>query len=182
MRKIILTEYVSLDGIMEEPSWTAPYWNAEIARFKFDELFSCDALLLGRITYQGFAAAWPNQKDEQGFADRMNSMPKYVVSTTLTELSWTHSRLIQGEVIAKVTELKQQSGQSILIYGSGALATSLMQPNLIDEYHLLVYPLVLGKGKRIFEYGKQTNLSLTDVRTFSSGVVALTYQAVAEAR
>src|SRR3989337_3558806 len=97
MRKLIVTEFLTLDGVMEEPAWTAPYWNDEIAKFKFDELFGSDTLLLGRVTYQGFAAAWPSRTDEQGFADRMNSLPKFVVSTNLHKVEWNNSRLIQGE-------------------------------------------------------------------------------------
>ena len=164
-----------MDGVMEDPAWTTPYWNAEIARFKFDELFTSGVLLLGRVTYQGFAAAWPGQTDEQGFADRMNNMPKVVVSTTLQTLDWNNSSLIQGNVAGEVSKLKQQPGQDILIYGSGALANSLMRHGLIDEYRLLVYPLILGKGKRLFQDGVKATLNLTDVKSFPSGVVALIY-------
>src|SRR5205085_8006346 len=126
MRNVIATEYVTLDGVIEEPGWTTPYWNDEIAKFKFDELFASDALLLGRVTYQGFAEAWPSMTDEQGFADRMNSLPKYVASTTLEEAEWNAS-LIKGNVVEEVSKLKQQPGQNLLVYGSGELVHALMQ-------------------------------------------------------
>jgi len=176
MRKFIVTEFLTLDGVMEEPAWTAPYWNDEIAKFKFDELFGSDTLLLGRVTYQGFAAAWPSRTDEQGFADRMNGLPKFVVSTTLEKVEWNNSRLIKENIPEEVSRLKQQPGQNILIYGSGDLVQTLMQSDLIDEYWLLVYPIVLGSGKRLFQDGSKTTLSLKETKTFSSGVVVLCYQ------
>jgi dihydrofolate reductase len=185
MRKVIVSEYVSLDGVMEDPGgaeqfehggWTIPYWNDEIAKFQFDGLFASDALLLGRATYQEFAKAWPSQTDEAGFADRMNSLPKYVVSTTLEAMEWNNSRLIKGNIAEEVAKLKQQPGQDILIYGSGELVRTLMHHDLIDEYRLLVYPVVLGSGKRLFQDASKTTLSRVDTQTFSSGVVLLTYR------
>ncbi|VVB89050.1 Uncharacterised protein [uncultured archaeon] len=187
MRKVIVSEFVTLDGVMEDPGgaekfkhggWTMPYWNEEIAKFKFDELFASDALLLGRVTYQGFAAAWPSRADEEGFADRMNSLPKYVVSTTLKEVEWNNSRLIKGNIAEEVSKLKQQPGQDILIAGSGELVNSLMQHDLIDEYRLLVYPVVLGSGKRLFKEGTNKTLRFVETKTFSSGVVLLSFQSV----
>jgi dihydrofolate reductase len=175
MRKVIVTEYVSLDGVMEEPAWTAPYWNDEVAKFKYDELFASDILLLGRVTYQGFAASWPTM-DEGEFGDRMNSLPKVVASTTLDKAEWNAS-LIKGNIAEEVSKLKQQSGQNILIYGSGELVHTLMGHDLIDEYRLLTYPVVLGKGKRLFKDGSNTTLKLVETKSFSSGVVALVYQA-----
>ena len=157
MRKFIVTEFLTLDGVMEEPAWTAPYWNDEIAKFKFDELFGSDTLLLGRVTYQGFAAAWPSRTDEQGFADRMNGLPKFVVSTTLEKVEWNNSRLIKENVAEEVSKLKQQPGQDILIAGSGTLIHTLMQHNLIDEYRLLVYPVVLGSGTLCLYNGLDTD-------------------------
>jgi dihydrofolate reductase len=187
MRKVIVSEYVSLDGVIEDPGgaekfehggWTIPYSNDEIAKFKFDELFASDALLQGRVTYQGFAAAWPSMTDEAGFADRMNSLPKYVVSTTLEEpLAWNNSRLIKGNIAEEVARLKQESGQDVLVFGSGTLTQTLLQYNLIDQYNLLVYPVVLGSGKRLFGDRSNVALKLVETKTFSSGVVALTYQA-----
>jgi dihydrofolate reductase len=185
MRKIIVSEFVSLDGVMEGPGpvdefklagWTMPYWSEEIGKYKFDELFASDALLLGRVTYQGFAAAWPSRTDEQGFADRMNSLPKFVVSTTLKKVGWNNSRLIKENVAEEVSKLKQQPGHDILIAGSSALVHTLMPHDLIDEYRLLVYPVVLGSGKRLFRDGSNTTLKLVETKTFSSGVVLLCYQ------
>jgi dihydrofolate reductase len=175
MRKIVVAEFLSLDGVMEEPAWTFPYWNDEIAKFKYDELFASDAHLLGRVTYQGFAAAWPSRTDEAGFADRMNGLPKYVVSTTLEKAEWNNSTIIKENVADEISKLKQQSGQDILVAGSATLVNTLMEHNLIDEYHLLVYPVVLGSGKRLFKDGSKTNLKLVETKSFSSGVVALIY-------
>jgi len=177
MRKVVVSEFVSLDGVIEEPSWTFQFSSEEQQKFKFDELFASDALLLGRVTYEGFAAAWPSATDEEGFADRMNGLPKYVVSTTLEEpLEWNNSRLIEGDVAEEVSRLKQQPGHDILIYGSGELVHTLMQHDLIDEYRLMVYPVVLGSGKRLFRDGINTTLRLVETRTFSSGVVVLSYR------
>ena len=160
---------------MEEPAWTMPYWNDEIARFKFDQLFASNALLLGRVTYQGFAKAWPSMTDQEGFADRMNSLPKYVASTTLHEAEWDAS-FIKEDIAEEVASLKQKSGQNLLVYGSGEFVHTLMQHNLIDELRLLVYPVVLGKGKRLFKDGSKATLKLVETKTFSSGVVLLSYQ------
>ena len=166
---------MSLDGVMENPSWTAPYWNDQIAKFKLDELLASDALLLGRVTYQGFAEAWPARTDEAGFAQRMNSLPKYVVSTTLQTAEWNNSAIIKDNVAEEIAKLKQQPGQNILIGGSCALTQSLMQQNLIDQYQLLVYPVVLGTGKRLFQEGSTAKLKLVESKSFSD-VVLLTYQ------
>jgi len=190
MRKVIVTVFVSLDGVMQAPGgpdedteggfkhggWTGPYWNDEIGKFKLDEVLASDALLLGRKTYQGFAKAWPSVKDEDGFADKMNSMPKFVVSTTLEEGEWNNSRVIKDNIAEEVAKLKQQPGQGILIYGSGELAQTLMQHDLIDEYRLLVYPVVLGSGKRLFRDGSKAALKLVETKAFGSGVVLLRYQ------
>ena len=176
MRKVVLSEYLSLDGVMENPSWTVPYWTDEIAQYKFDELFASDALLMGRVTYEGFAAAWPSMKDEQGFADRMNGLPKYVATTTLTDFTWHNTRAIEGDVAAAVRALREQEGQNILIYGSGALARTLRRHGLIDEYRLMIHPVALGGGKRLFQEGSgMSTLRLSDTQTFGSGVVVLTY-------
>ena len=177
MRKVMVTEFIALDGVVEAPEkWSFPYWNDEIAKFKHDELFASDALLLGRVTYEGFAAAWPSRTDETGFADRMNSLPKFVVSTTLDKVEWNNSRLIKDNIAAEVSKLKQQPGQNILIYGSPTLVQTLMQHNLIDEYRLLAYPLVLGSGKRLFKEGNNATLKLVESKIFSTGVVALIYE------
>ncbi len=186
MRKIVVSEYMTLDGVIEDPGgaektryggWSFQFWSEEAGKFKFEELFASDALLLGRVTYQGFAAAWPAMKDEAGFADRMNSLPKYVVSTTLQDLTWNNSNLIKENIVAEITALKQQPGQDILVGGSGQLVQTLMQHNLVDEYKLMIHPVVLGGGRRLFENGLDMKvLKLLDVKTFSSGVVVLSYQ------
>jgi dihydrofolate reductase len=176
MRKVHVTEYVSLDGVMEEPAWTGQFWNDELAKFQYDQLFASDGLLLGRVTYQGFAAAWPTMPDTGDFGERMNSLPKYVASRTLTETEW-NATLIEGDVATAVATLKQQPGQDLLVYGSGDLVQTLLQHNLIDEYRLMVFPVIVGKGKRLFKEGiDMTTLKLVDTKTTSAGVVILTYQ------
>ncbi len=191
MRKVIASEFVSLDGVMEDPSWTFQFSSEEQQKFKFDELAASDALLLGRVTYEGFAAAWPNMMEQYGgprraelgeYADMMNGYPKYVVSTTLQEpLEWNNSTLIEGDVAEEVSRLKQQPGKDILIFGSGDLVNTLMRHDLIDEYRLMVFPVVLGSGKRLFRDGiDKIVLRLVDTETFGSGVVVLTYRPAGE--
>ena len=179
MRKVIVSEYVTLDGIMDEPgNWSFPFWNEEASRFKFDELRASDGLLLGRVTYQGFAKAWPTMKDTGEYGERMNSLPKYVVSTTLSEVTWNAS-LIKDHIAEAVSRLKQENGQDLLVFGSGQLVHTLMQYDLIDEYRLMVHPVLLGSGKRLFRDGSEKKvLRLVDTRTFSSGIIVLSYQPV----
>ena len=179
MRKIIAAEYLSIDGVMEEPSWTTPYWNQELSDFQEHLNFSSDALLLGRKTYQGFAQAWPNMTNEGEFAHRMNSLPKHVASRTLKNAEW-NATMIQGDVATEVLKLKQQAGQNMLIYGSGELVRSLMQHDLIDELHLMIFPIILGKGLQLFG-GSQATLKLLDTKITSAGVSILTYQPVQQA-
>jgi dihydrofolate reductase len=175
MRKIIVTEFLSLDGVMEAPHlWSFPYWNDEIGKVKDDELFTSDAQLLGRVTYQGFATAWPSRTGD--YADRLNNLPKYVVSTTLETVEWHNSHLIKENITEEVIRLKQQPGQNILVHGSRTLVQTLMQDQLIDEYNLLVYPLILGSGMRLLNEGDSASLKLVEARPFSSGVVLLRYQ------
>jgi dihydrofolate reductase len=175
MRKVVVTEFMSLDGVTEEPGWTFKYWNDEIAKCKGEESSASDALLLGRVTYQGFAAAWPESKDEG--ADYFNSVRKYVVSKTLEEpLEWNNSTLIKGNVVAEITKLKQQDGKDITVHGSATLVQTPMQHDLVDRYRLLVYPVVVGKGKRLFKEGIPATLKLLESQSFSSGVVALVYE------
>jgi dihydrofolate reductase len=181
MRRIVATEYVSLDGIMEEPGqWSFPFWSEEAARFKYDELFASDALLLGRLTYEGFARAWPTMTGTGEFGERMNGLPKYVVSTTLDAAEWNNSHLIKGDVPQAVAELKQQPGRDILLAGSGVLLRTLMQHDLVDEYRLMVHPIILGSGRRLFgDEGERKALRLVETRTFGSGVVVLRYEPAA---
>lgn len=176
MRKLVVTEFLSLDGVMENPAWTVPYWNDEIAAFKGEETAASDALLLGRVTYQGFAAAWPQSKDEG--ADYFNNVRKYVVSTTLDRADWHNSTLINSDVFDAIRALKQQDGSDITIHGSATLVQSLIQHDLVDVYRLLVYPVIVGEGKRLFAEGFTASLQLMEARAFSSGVAALIYSRV----
>jgi len=178
MRKVVLTEFITLDGVIEGPDkWSFPYWADEIGKVKYDELFASDAMLLGRVTYEGFAAAWPTMEGTGDFGERMNSLPKHVASRTLRETTW-NATVIEGDVAVAVAALKQQEGQDILVGGSGDLAQTLMEHDLIDEYRLMVYPLVVGSGKRLFrEGGPAPKLRLAATQSFSTGVVLLTYEA-----
>ena len=188
MRKVIASEFVALDGVMEDPSWTFRFRGEEPQKFKFDELSASDALLLGRVTYEEFAAAWPNMMDQyEGprraelgeYAEMMNSYPKYVVSTTLREepLEWNNSTLIEGDVAEEVLRLKRQPGKDILVFGSGKLVNTLMRQDLIDEYRLMIFPIIVGSGQRLFADGiDEMALELVDTKTFGSGVVVLTYR------
>jgi dihydrofolate reductase len=186
MRKIVVSEFVSLDGVIEDPGgaekfefggWTVPYWNDGLASFKAEELFASDALLLGRVTYQGFAAAWPSMTDEAGFADRMNSNRKYVVSSTLEAADWNNSVVINGDVVKEVTRVKKEPGQDILVGGSASLVQALMRHHLVDELRLAIYPLVLGSGKRLFADGGHTDLELVRQESTSTGVILAVYRA-----
>lgn len=174
MRKVVVTEFMSLDGVMEEPAWTFPYWNDDIAKFKGDETTASDALPLGRVTYQGFAAAWPESTDEG--ADYFNGVRKYVVSTSLDKVEWSNSTLIKDNLVEEITKLKEQDGGDITVHGSAMLVQTLMQHDLVDRYRLLVYPVVLGKGKRLFQEGTTATLKLLGSQSFGSGVVALVYE------
>jgi dihydrofolate reductase len=175
VRKIIVSTYVSLDGVIEAPEkWSLKFWNDEHAKYAHDQLFASDALLMGRKVYKDFAASWPSRRNE--FADRMNGLPKHVVSTTLEEAEWNNSTIIKENVAEEVSRLKEQPGQDILMYGSADLMHTLMEHDLIDEYRIWVHPVVLGSGKRLFRDESETKiLRLVDTTTFSSGVVLLSY-------
>jgi len=176
MSKIVASEFVTLDGVIEAPNlWSFQFGSEEQNKYKFDELFASDALL-GRVTYQGFAAAWPTMPGTGAYGDRMNSLPKHVVSTTLATAEWNAS-LIKGDIAEEVSKLKQQPGQDVLIFGSGDLVHTLTRLNLIDEYRVMIFPIVVGNGKHLFEDGQEKkDLKLVETKTFSSGVVVLTYQ------
>jgi dihydrofolate reductase len=179
VRRVIASEFVSLDGVMEDPSWTFHFMDEARDAFKFEELASAGALLLGRVTYEGFAAAWPGMAEETGeYGAWMNGYPKHVASTTLEEpLEWNNSALIKGDVAGEVLRLKQQPGKDILIFGSADLVNALMQRDLIDEYRLMVFPVVVGKGKRLFADGLDTkSFRLVDSKAFESGTIVLTYR------
>lgn len=185
-RKIVATEYLTLDGIFEDPGgaektkyggWSFDFWNKEAAKFKSDELYASDALLLGRVTYQGFAKAWPSIKDDYGFADKMNSIPKYVVSTTLKNAHWDNSTIISKNIAKTLLKLKNQPGKDILVAGSSILVQNLIKHNLIDEIRLMIHPVILGNGKHFFkDDSHKTILKLVDTKAFKTGIVVLTYK------
>lgn len=192
MRKIIVSEFVSLDGVMQAPGgkdedteggfayggWTWPYWHDEIGANFFRAMSESDALLLGRKTWQIHGGAFEPMAEGDQFGDLMNAVQKYVVSTTLTDTSaWRNSTLISGNVVEQVRALKEQPGKNILIDGSSVLIHTLAQHDLVDEYHLLVYPVALGGGKKVFPDGVRFNLRLVEARPLPSGVV-LTHYAV----
>jgi dihydrofolate reductase len=186
MRRIVLTEFMSLDGVIEDPGgaegyahggWSFKFQDPEGMSYKLQETMSHDALLLGRVTYEGFAAAWPSMTDEVGFAEKMNSMPKYVVSGTLRDPQWNNSTVLSGDLAQEIAALKQAPGGDILVAGSRTLAQGLMAHDLIDEYRLMVFPIVLGSGKRLWgESADPLVLSLRDSRTLASGTLILTYE------
>jgi dihydrofolate reductase len=175
--RIVVTEFASLDGVMEEPRWTFDFDRAkEGDQFKYEELFDADALLLGRTTYQGFAAAWPNMGGDD-FGQRMNSIRKYVVSSTLTDgdATWGPTTVLRGDVAAEITALKNQPGGNLLVEGSAQLVHTLAQHGLVDEYRLMVFPVILGQGKRVFPdtMPEPAKLTIADSRTVGSGVILL---------
>ncbi len=175
MRKIIASIYISLDGVVEEPAWTMPYWSDELSQYADEQMAECDTLLLGRKTYDGFVQAWPNMTEAEG-ADVMNSIPKYVVTTTLETPEW-NATFIKDNIIERITELKNTEGENFLIYGSGQLTCSLLKHQLIDELRLWVHPVVLGRGERLFDgIGEQVNLQLIDSLHLDTGVTILSYQ------
>jgi dihydrofolate reductase len=177
MRKIVVSEFVSLDGVMEDPRWTFQFPSEDRDKFKFDELAASDALLLGRVTYEGFAAAWPRMAEQTGeYGAWMNGYPKYVVSTTLEEAGWNNSTIINENVVEEVSNLKRQPGKDILVFGSGQLVNTLMEHDLVDEYRLMVFPIVVGGGKRLFKGASDEKaLKLIETKTFASGAVVLSY-------
>jgi dihydrofolate reductase len=185
MGRIVITEFVSLDGVMEDPGGSEDFeyggWTFEISRgeegdrFKLDETLRSDALLLGRVTYEGFAAAWPSREGE--FADKFNSMPKYVVSSTLRDPEWTNTTVLDGGVADAVAAVKDKHEGDIVVHGSARLAQALVDQDLVDELRLMVFPVVLGSGRRLFgETGDKKRLRLTDSRTVGDGVEILVYQ------
>lgn len=174
MRKLVVTQFLSLDGVSENPGWTMPYWNDGIAAFKGEETEASDAMLLGRITYQGFAAVWPDSDDEG--AAYFNNVRKYVVSTTLESADWNNSVLIKDNIAEEIRKLKQQEGKDITVHGSATLVQSLIQHGLVDRFRFLVYPVVLGEGQRFFQEGTAATLKLVEAKTFRSGVTALIYE------
>jgi dihydrofolate reductase len=186
MRRIVVTEFVSADGVMEDPGgaegfrhggWTFKFNDEAGMKYKLDETLGHDALLLGRVTYEGFAKAWPGMTDDVGFADKMNGMPKYVVSRTLAEATWNNSTILRGDLAQEVGALKAQDGGDILVAGSASLVRGLTDLGLVDEYRLMVFPIVLGGGKRLFDgIGDAATLELVEAQPLGSGTVILTYR------
>lgn len=179
MRKVIVTEFLSLDGVFEDPAPPPGYPSPEIGKYKYNELFESDALLLGRVTYEGFARYWPTMMGTSDFAERMNSLPKFVATTTLKSLEWNATAL-EGDVIAAVVALKRRDGQNILVYGSGTFAQQLLRHGLVDEIRLMLYPIVLGSGKRFFTGQDKLPLKLVTSRSLGAGVMLLTYRPTTE--
>jgi dihydrofolate reductase len=185
MGRIVVTEFISLDGVMEAPGGGEDFkhagWTFNISRgeegdkFKLDETLDSEALLLGRVTYQGFAAAWPSRKNE--FADKLNSMPKYVVSSTLEKAEWNNSTVLKGDVVAEVSKLRQESSGDIVVHGSAQLVQTLIEHDLVDELRLMVFPVVLGTGKRLFgDTSDKKRMRLASSKTVGDGVVVLIFQ------
>ena len=177
MRKIVAGLFVSLDGVMESPEqWHFPYFNDEMGQAVASQMAASDTMLLGRRTYEEFAGYWANQGSEVEFADQINQTPKLVASTTLTSVDWQNSTLIRGDVAQELRRIKREPGKDISITGSATLVRSLLRDGLIDELRLLLHPIVVGSGRRLFEDGgDRVPLKLVESRTFSTGVLYLTY-------
>jgi dihydrofolate reductase len=184
MGRIVVTEFVSLDGVMEDPGgaedfeyggWTFEFDRGEGDQFKLDETLASQALLLGRVTYEGFAEAWPSREGE--FADKFNSMPKYVVSSSLRDPEWNNTHVLEGDLLEAVSKLKEEHDGDIVVHGSRQLVQSLLERDFVDELRLMVFPVVLGKGKRLFgETSAKKPLRLVDSKSVGDGVAILVYQ------
>lgn len=183
MRNIVVSEFVTLDGVMEAPGgepghphsgWVFDFMSDEQLQYKLEEVLEAESLLIGRITYESFAGAWPGRSGE--FADKMNAMPKHVVSTTLRNPEWNNSTVINNDVVGEIRRLRERDGGPVLVEGSRTLVQTLMEHDLVDEYRLMIFPVLLGSGRRLFpESRSKTMLRLVDTKPFSSGVVAHTY-------
>jgi dihydrofolate reductase len=184
MGRIVVTEYISIDGVIEAPGGDEDYehvnWVFEFERgeegqkFKDDETLDSEALLLGRITYEGFAPAWPTMEGE--IADKFNAMPKYVISKTLVDPDWNNTTVLHGDVIEEAAALKQRVNGDVVVHGSAQLARALFAAGLVDELRLMVFPLVLGSGKKLFDgNGKKTRMPLREAKTVGDGITILTY-------
>ncbi|WP_040510510.1 dihydrofolate reductase family protein [Gordonia soli] len=186
MGRIVVTEFVSLDGVMEAPGgepgyphtgWVTEYPDPEVEAFKAQEVFEAEAHLLGRVTYESFAGAWPHYEDEIGFADKMNAFPKYVVTNTVTRLDWNNSTALEGPVADSVRDLRDRTDGILLVAGSRTLVHELLATDLVDELRLTVFPLILGSGFRVFpEVETPMRLTLADSRAFPSGVTVQIYR------
>ena len=186
MGRIIVSEFISVDGVVEDPGGAEGYkhggWTFKFNRgsdgdkFKMDEVMGSEALLLGRVTYEGFAAAWPSRSGDP-FSDKFNSMPKYVVSSTLKKADWNNSTILKGDVVKEVSKLRQGLGGNIMVNGSAQLVQTLIEHDLVDELRLMVFPVVLGTGKRLFgDTSDKKRMRLASSKTVGDGVVVLIYQ------
>jgi dihydrofolate reductase len=186
MRNVVVSVFTTLNGVMSPVDWPFPYASEDRGRYVRDQLFASDALLMGRGTYEGFAASWPSRTaadagpGEEGYIERINSLPKYVVSTTLNDLKWNNSHLVRGNVAEEVAKMKEQPGQNILIYGAGPVAHTLVRHGLIDELSVLIYPVIAAvteNTKRLFDDAADIPvLKLAETKAFSSGVVVHEYR------
>lgn len=178
MRRIVVSEFVSLDGVFEDPHlWSFDFFGDDWVAWKFTEIQEHDTLLLGRATYEGFAAAWPSRTDEMGFADRYNSIPKSVVTQSKEPLTWQSSTALHGDLATEMAALKAAPGQDILIHGSGTLVDGLKELDLVDEYRTMIYPVVVGSGRKLFADGtSKQKLQLVDTIPFASGPVVLVHR------
>lgn len=190
-RELVVSVYISLDGVVQDPvgmensglgNWVGPYSRGpegdEIMR---RELWAAEIALMGRTTYDGFAAVWPTMDDPGGFARRLNAMPKYVASRTMQQADWSNTTVLSGDVVAEVRRLKQEGEGNILVYGSAGLVHSLLPHGLVDQIHMLVYPTVLGRGTRLFPDGYAASFDLADLRQLGSGMVHVVYRRAAAA-
>ncbi len=191
MGRIIVSEFISVDGVVEDPGGAEGYkhggWTFKFNRgsdgdkFKMDEVMGSEALLLGRVTYEGFAAAWPSRSGDP-FSDKFNSMPKYVVSSTLKKADWNNSTILKGDVVKEVSKLRQGLGGNIMVNGSAQLVQTLIANDLVDELHLMVFPVVLGSGKRLFgDTADIKVMQLSESKTVGDGIAILVYKAAAKA-
>lgn len=186
MRRLIVSAYTTLDGVVQDPvgmensglgNWTGPFTRGpEGDTIMHEELMAADSVLLGRISYEGFAAVWPNINDDTGFARKMNSMRKYVASNTIEQAEWTNTTVLSGDVVSAVRKLKSESGGDIVIYGSAGLVHSLLPHGVVDEMRLMIYPIVLGRGTRMFPSGFASTLALKEVKPLGSGIVYAAYR------
>jgi dihydrofolate reductase len=177
MRKLVVTEFMTLDGSIGAPMWSFPYWGDDIAAFKAEETANSDTSLLGRVTYEGFAQAWPPQGDDEASgAKYFNNVEKVVVTKTLSNLEWNNSHVLQGDLESGIRELKARDGLDIMVHGSATLAKSLIKAGLVDSIRLLIYPVIVGEGPLLFEEGSNAKWKLVESKQFASGVVGVVYE------
>jgi dihydrofolate reductase len=184
MGKLVVSEFITLDGVFEDPGgsegksfggWQRPLMGNDEGEYKMEELKRTEALILGRVTYEGFATAWPTMKDTGEFGELMNSLPKYVATLTVSDFPWNNSQALANDVIAAIRKLKETSEKDLVVMGSGSLVRSLMAENMVDELRLMTYPIVLNEGRRLFDGVAQKKLRFVSERTFQNGTVLLTY-------